>query len=528
MGNGGGQRMKRKKIIQVWIICLLSFLEKGAYVRTYEQLASKVSKSVANVRRYLNSHVVTSINKNRNYVTSKTTVKKNCDHYGFFAHKRSGAIFHKKGDIKSTLLYLAKRIDWGISALEAKKLCGRSCTRTLKELLETGKLIAAPSNGERIYFHPKRYKIQFRNRLCNRKFRSQDTEKENKEEPPTLPLEEVMNTLRQQEALDRELIEHLCIIFLQYFEQETYRGFEVRLLLDARLREMLHFPLHEVPDHTTIWRIYNDLTIEQLKDLFRLLLGQLEDKEVIRGRFLVVDATHIFSWANTRKTINSHEIPGAAWGEHHGQFYGYKVHILIDGEAELPVAMKLTHGSAADRDWVLPLLTEAESNISFENLQAIFGDAAYYDEILFETVREKYQVTLNTTINPRRNKLLKRIKKKVKEIFVEHENEIETVDDALVFLPQTFLTRFGVVVGSTKNNMVVAAIRERLHRHLRSAVERVFSRAKQFFWLERPRTRDVGRVVKHVLMGFMAMFLVALTATRLGWEHNKLALSKVY
>jgi hypothetical protein len=337
-----------------------------------------------------------------------------------------------------------------------------------------------------------------------------------------------MNTLRRQEALDRELIEHLCIIFLQYFEQETYRGFEVRLLLDARLREMLHFPLHEVPDHTTIWRIYNDLTIEQLKDLFRLLLGQLEDKEVIRGRFLVVDATHIFSWANTRKTINSHEIPGAAWGEHHGQFYGYKVHILIDGEAELPVAMKLTHGSAADRDWVLPLLTEAESNISFENLQAIFGDAAYYDEILFETVREKYQVTLNTTINPRRNKLLKRIKKKVKEIFVEHENEIETVDDALVFLPQTFLTRFGVVVGSTKNNMVVAAIRERLHRHLRSAVERVFSRAKQFFWLERPRTRDVGRVVKHVLMGFMAMFLVALTATRLGWEHNKLALSKVY
>jgi hypothetical protein len=506
---------------------ILAFLEKGAYVRTYEQLALKVSKSVANVRRYLNSRVVTSINKNRNYVTSKTTVKKKCDHYGFFIHERTGAIFHKKGDIKSTLLYLAKRIDWGISASEAKKRCGRPCTRALKELLNAEKLIAAPIDGERVYFHLKRYKIQLRNRLCNRKLRSQDPE-ENKEEPPVLPLEEVMNTLRQQEALDRGLIEQLCIIFLQYFEQETYRGLEVRLLLDARLREILHFPLHEVPDHTTIWRIYNELTIEQLKDLFRLIVGQLEDKKVIHGRFLVVDATHIFAWANTHKTINSHEIPGATWGEHQGKFYGYKVHILIDGEAELPVAVKLTHGNAADCDWVMPLLAEAESNISLEYLQAIFGDAAYYDKILFETVREKYQVTLNTTINPRRNKLLQRIKKKVKEIFVEHENDIETVDDALAFLPQTFLTKFGAEVGSTKNNMVIAAIRERLHRHLRSAVERVFSRAKQFFWLERPRTRNIGRVVKHVLMGFMAMLLVTLTATRLGWEHNKLTLARVY
>ena len=518
--------MKKKKIMQAWVILLLSLLEKGAYVRTYEQLASKVSKSVANVRRYLGPHIVTSLNKNHNYVTSKTTIKMKCDHYEFFKHKPTGAVFHKERDIKSTLLYIAKRIDWGISASEAEKICSRSCDRPFKELLDAGKLVAARINGEFIYFHPMRYKIQFRNRCTNRKV-CPPTPKQ-KDDPPILPLESILETLRIQKGLERKSLEYFCIVLLQYYEQETYRGLNIRLLLDARLREMLGIKLHEVPDHTTLWRIFDQLSLEHVKSLFQILSVQLKCQGVIEGRYLVVDATHIFAWASTRKTINDHDLIGAAWGEHQGKFYGYKVHIMIDAKAELPVAIKLTHGNVADRDWVLPLLDEAERTIGLEELQAIFGDAAYYDEPLFKAIRKKYETTLNVAINPRRNKILKRIKKGIKEFFREHGNEIETVNDALAKLPQRFLTAFGFEFGSTKENMVIAAIRERLNRHLRSAVERVFSRMKQFFWLDRPRTRNIGRVVKHVLMGFIAMLLVALTASRLGWERNKLALARVY
>ena len=519
--------MKKSKGILPWVMVLISFFNKGAFVRTYQQLAIKAGKSVAHVRRYLNPHVLTSLNKNREYVSSKRTVEKKCDRYGFFVHSPTGAVFHKKGDIKSVLLYLAKKIDWGISEAEAEKQCGRSCARPLKELLDAGKLIAAHIDGEYVYFHPKRYKIQLQNRYTNRKVRP--TKENQKYEPPILPLESVLDTLRmlQTSELDRDDLEQFCIVLLQYFEQETYRGYQARLLLDARLREMLDIPLHEVPDHTTLWRIFDSLTIEQVRSLFNGLLSQLKCEGVINARYLVVDATHIFAWANTRRSIYDHEVSGAAWGEHHGKFYGYKVHILIDPEVELPVAVKLSHGNAADRDWVIPLLDDTDRTLGLENLQAVFGDAAYYDEPLFREIRERFNVTLNAAINPRRNKTLKRIKKWIKQVFQEHEDDIETVEDAVDKIPQKLLTAYGVEIGSNKDSMVTAAVRERLHRHLRSAVERVFSRAKHFFWLERPRTRDVGRVVKHVLMGFIGMLLVASTANRLGWERNGLALAKV-
>lgn len=519
--------MSKNNVMQAWVMLLLSFFDERAFVRTYQQLATKVGKSVAHIRRYLGPHVLTSLNKNREYVTSKKTVAKNCDRYGFFVHPSTGAVFHKNGDIKSTLLYLAKRIDWGITAAEAEKRCGRSCARPLKELLEVEKLIAAHINGEYVYFHPKRYKNQFRNRYTNRKI-SPASDKQ-KDEPPILPLENILETLRMLtiSELDRDDLEKFCIVLLQYYEQETYRGYEARLFLDARLREMLDISLHEVPDHTSLWRIFDSLTIEQVRSLFNGLLMQLKCMGVIRGRYLVVDASHIFAWACTHKTINDHEICGAAWGVHQGSFYGYKVHILIDPEVELPVAIKLTHGNAADRDWVIPLLDDADRTIGLEELQAIFGDATYYDEPLFKDVEKRYKVTLNTVINPRRNKILKSIKKWVKKVFQKHGAKIETVADALDRMPQKLLTDFGVEIGSTRDSMIASAVRERLNRHLRSAVERVLSRAKHFFWLERPRTRDIGRVAKHVLMGFIAMLLVALTANRLGWKRNSLSLAKV-
>ena len=68
--------MNKKKNMPAWLIVLLTFLEKRANVRTYEQLAMKVGKSIAHVRRYLGPYVITSLNKDRTFVASKKTVTK--------------------------------------------------------------------------------------------------------------------------------------------------------------------------------------------------------------------------------------------------------------------------------------------------------------------------------------------------------------------------------------------------------------------------------------------------------------------
>lgn len=518
--------MAKNSKMPAWLVILLGLFKRTDEVFTYEEIARKVNRAVPHVRKYLGPFVMTSLNKKRTLVTSKRTVKKNGDHYGFFRHEQTGAVFHVEGDIEATLKYLIKKIDWGLTEAEAEGMCGRECYRPLNALLACGTVVAARVHGERVYFHPKRQRIQLRNRLTNSKFQPKPSEK-GQGEKPILMMEEVLKTLRDQEGLSPELIEDLCLIFLQYYEQETYRGLETRLLLDARLREMLNLPLHEVPDHTAIWRVYDKLTVEQLQELFQLLLGRLQAEKVVNGRYLVVDATHIFAWASTRKPIYTGDIPGAAWGEHHGKFYGYKVHILIDAEAELPVAVMLTPGNEGDHPYLIPLLADAKENINLDGLQGIFGDAAYFVEGVFEKACSDYQVTLNTDINPRRSKFLKTIKADIRQVFAQHGDKIQTVDDALKLMPQKLITSYTGEVGSTRFNMIAAAIRERLQCHLRSGVERVFSRAKQFFWLERPRTRDPERVKKHVLFGFCAMHLVSLTAARLGFDRNRLAFSRV-
>ena len=293
---------------------------------------------------------------------------------------------------------------------------------------------------------------------------------------------------------------------------------------------MVGLQLHEVPDHTTLWRDAESLGVAELQGLFALLVQHLHHEGTVSGRFLVLDATHVFAWANTRRTIEDDMVVGAAWGQHEGWFYGYKVHVLVDAQAELPVAVILTSGNRHDRTQVIPLLQQAQQTLGSKELQeviALLGDGAYFERPLFAQLRQRLGLTINAVINPRANRRLRTIKAQIRVLFKEHGERIASVQDALALLPQQPLEAFGIEMGDERQSMVVAAIRERLHRHLRVAVERVFSRAKRSFWLERPRTRVWSRVVKHVLIGFIAMLLVAATATRLGWQDNRLALARV-
>ena len=94
-----------------------------------------------------------------------------------------------------------------------------------------------------------------------------------------------------------------------------------------------------------------------------------------------------------------------------------------------------------------------------------------------------------TAINPRRSSSLKAIKQEIKELFAEHRAEIDSPYDALERLPQQQLSDYGVEVGNVEETYIFQAIKERMHRHLRAGVERVFSRLKSFTGLDRVRAR---------------------------------------
>ncbi len=493
-------------------------------MRTIEQLSRMYCKSENHVRKVLSGRVVTSLNHKRQYIASKEWIEKKADRYGFVS--KHGRIFHKKGDIDKVLEYLARAIPWGITQAEAREKTGRDCSQVLNELVRTGKLACAKVNGIKVYLHPRRIEIQLKNRVTNKRVCPEPREKD--EEDVVLPLEDIITTFNNMVDDSGKGLRELCIHIVRYYKQDSYRAMGIRLKLDERIRKICNVKGHEIMDYSTICRHFNQIPFDEVKKIFYLLANELHEEKVITGRYLVIDSTHIFAWANTNKDTDVHGVEFAEWGEHQGDFYGYKVHIIIDAEAELPIAIKLTPGNYHDKVMYLSLVDEVSKNYNFEEIMAVFGDGAYYDEDLFRITEKKLKCTLNAAMNPRRSKPLKSIKKKIKEIFELHKEEIHSVEDALKFVPQKTLIKYGADPGTRKESAIIGAIRERLNRHLRAAVERVLSRAKGFFWLDRPKTRKPESVLKHVFMCFICMLLVALAATRKGLPSNKLKLAKVF
>jgi len=269
-------------------------------------------------------------------------------------------------------------------------------------------------------------------------------------------------------------------------------------------------------DHTTLSRAFDKVSDEFLKMLFHELVMKLHDKKVITGRFLVVDATHIYAFCNTRKDTTKNPVDGAKWGNHHGSFYGYKVHILIDADSELPLAMILSPGNDHDSPHFIPLVEEFEKNYDFDDIIALLADGAYDVNDFREIVRKKTGGIFLPACNPRRSKPLARMKQTVKKLFEKHGKKIGSVQDAFKYLGQKFLTEFGFDIGTPNESKLVELVSERLHRPFRAAVERVFSRLKALASFERPKSKRLKTVLKSIWWCLIGHLVQALSAYEKG------------
>ncbi len=176
------------------------------------------------------------------------------------------------------------------------------------------------------------------------------------------------------------------------------------------------------------------------------------------------------------------------------------------------LAMILSSGNDHDSSHFVPLLEEFEENYDFEEIIALLADGAYDDKGFREIVPDKTGGTFLPACNPRNSKILKQMKRRVKKLFDTHGHKIRSVQDAFKYLGQTFLTKYNIDIGTSKESKLVELITERLHRPYRSAVERVFSRLKAMASFERPKSRRLESVIKSIwwcLIGYMVQALTA-------------------
>jgi hypothetical protein len=84
----------------------------------------------------------------------------------------------------------------------------------------------------------------------------------------------------------------------------------------------------------------------------------------------------------------------------------------------------------------------------------------------------------------------------------------------LELLPQQLLSDYGVEVGSPEDSYLYWAIKERLQRHGRSGIERVYARLKGLTGLDTIRTKQCENVETHLVLSVVSLVTAAFTAHR--------------
>jgi len=517
---------------------------------TYVALAKRAGCSTKWIREKTKGHVLVSMNKQAGekwivplawakqlppagrWVNRRDRAKVRPDRWGFIRWK--GAVFHPKQNVKLVLLDLIKRIPHGLTQEEANNRFGRSVSRQMEEMEISGEAVVERHFGKKIYFHPSHIADQrMRRRTCVKI----DADTEEQDDVQYIPMERILETLT---GFDSELIHELgetgndlpifLALIVQYMRKGTYRYTECLLKADTRIREACGFEENSVPDFTTICRHFNALDYDLVKKLFMDLVRKLHDVDVIDGRFLAIDGTHIFAWARSRRKNGEVVNPPtmASWGFHHQYFYGYTVTILVDVKSELPIAIKIHSPTNSEIKMVIPLTDLVRAEYPDMDVHAMLGDALYDSPSQRKHVEEVLEAEYLTPVNPRRDKSLKRFNESLKRLFDRHGETMTSVEDVLQKLGQKFLDEWEVDCGGREGNRLISAIKERLFRRMRITVERVFSRVKAFTLFERPRVRKLGSVMKHTLLSFMTLLIVALTAHRMGIPQNTLSWSRIY
>lgn len=213
------------------------------------------------------------------------------------------------------------------------------------------------------------------------------------------------------------------------------------------------------------WERRAALGVVPLLFFFLALVAQLVRLGVITGQELIVDSSLLAAWR--------HADPGATWQKYAGRasVFGYKVHTLLCRKADLPVLLLVTPAHIHDSrvGWLLVLL--AVLLFGFRVL-VVYADAAYFDKRFFAWVHDFVGAHPAVDYNLRRAG-----KRKVATLF---------------FLGQW-------------RHYVLGP---------RSAIERHFAWAKRYFGLNDFQCFTYVRVSQFILLTYIVVLAVALTAQR--------------
>ena len=127
------------------------------------------------------------------------------------------------------------------------------------------------------------------------------------------------------------------------------------------------------PSISTLSRVFTALTEKGLaKALFIDLVSQCREASVIDGTHLAIDSTAISAYEKKQPRSCSQETGNANWGAKYDTFgnkltwFGYKIHLAVDTQSELPVSLEVTPAHVYDGEMAIPLMKDVAENLGWK------------------------------------------------------------------------------------------------------------------------------------------------------------------
>jgi len=152
----------------------------------------------------------------------------------------------------------------------------------------------------------------------------------------------------------------LLLIYLGQANSE--RDLAEKLQFDVRLQSLCGFDFFDTPAHSSFHYFRERLGSETFYDILHLLIAQAIAVGIINNLIsTAIDSTHL--WAYSSKfgvkicqckgkcqCLKEYSDPDARWGykKKDYAFFGYKVHLIVDTQSQLPIEVIVTSGEVPD------------------------------------------------------------------------------------------------------------------------------------------------------------------------------------
>jgi len=197
------------------------------------------------------------------------------------------------------------------------------------------------------------------------------------------------------------------------YQHPSIESLRRELLRNGQLRFMCGFRKGKVPGAYVYTRFIKKLfeKEEKINGMFNKLVDQLEELLPGFGKNLAIDGKAITSLAkgeNKNREEDGRRDLDANWGikEYKGiredgtawskvvKWFGYRLHLIVDADYELPVAYEVTRASASEVKQAHEMIEELNGTHPelIEGCESLAADRGYDDAKLYEKLWDEYKI----------------------------------------------------------------------------------------------------------------------------------------